>query len=246
VALSADASTLVIGASGYNSFTGYYVKVYRTDDDGGNRLQLGQTIYGNATGNLFGRSVDIAANGMHVVLGSPGNHNHMGYVQVFSLDSSDEAVTSTWKQIGENIAREAIGDEIGLSVTISDDGETIAVGAYPNDGNNAQDSGRVRIYRLENNGTSWEQFGEDIDGKAAGDWSGHSVSLSSNGSFFSIGSIGAGMDGVWADGQVKVLRIDSGGSRSWEQLGESICGDNSSLRCAYLLPRVDFELGQLQ
>ena len=123
---------------------------------------------------------------MHIVLGSPGNYNHIGYVQVFLLDSTDEAVTSTWKQIGENIAREAIGDVIGLSVTISDDGETIAVAAYPNDGNNAQDSGRVRIYRLENNGTSWEQFGEDIDGKAAGDWSGHSVSLSSNGSFFPL------------------------------------------------------------
>jgi hypothetical protein len=47
VALSADASIMAIGASSDFDYTGY-VEVYSTDDDGGNRVQLGQTIYGNA------------------------------------------------------------------------------------------------------------------------------------------------------------------------------------------------------
>ena len=226
VALSADAKTLVVGAPGYydNTDREGYVKVYRTTDDGGSRTQLGQTIHGNATGDLFGWSVDVTAQGNVIVLSA--YNNRPGYVQVFSLDSDNETAgtTGTWKQVGQDIAGEAIGDEFGYSVSISDDGKTIAVGARSNDGKNGEDSGHVRIYRLADDGASWEQIGEDIDGDAAGDWSGISVSLSANGTIVAIGATGAGIDGIWT-GQVKVYRIDSGGS-SWEQLGESIYGDN--------------------
>ena len=201
VALSADAKTLVVGAPGYydNTDREGYVKVYRTTDDGGNRTQLGQTIYGNATGDRFGLSVDVTAQGNVIVLGSPGYSDVIdrpGYVQVFSLDSDDETAgtTGTWKQVGQDIAGEAIGDEFGRSVSISDDGKTIAVGARFNDGKNGVDSGHVRIYRLADDGASWEQIGEDIDGDAAYNNSGISVSLSANGTIVAIGAKMAGID----------------------------------------------------
>ena len=55
VSLSANGSTILIGASSYvPKSTGYYVKVYRTDDDGGNRVQIGQTLSSNATEDYFG------------------------------------------------------------------------------------------------------------------------------------------------------------------------------------------------
>jgi len=199
-------------------------------DDGGSRTQLGQTIYGNATGDRFGYSVDVTAQGNVILLGSPGdsgNNDRPGYVQVFSLDSDDETAgtTGTWKKVGQDIAGEAIGDGCGWSVSISDDGKTIAVGARYNDGKNGVDSGHVRIYRLADDGASWEQIGEDIDGDAAYGWSGSSVSLSANGTIVAIGALFTRIDGELYTGQVKVYRIDSGGS-SWEQLGESIYGDN--------------------
>jgi len=87
-------------------------------------------------------------------------------------------------------------------------------------------SGHIRIYRLSDDGESWERIGGDIDGDAAGDYSGYSVSLSANGTIVAIGAMGAGIDGALQAGQVKVYRIDSGGS-SWEQLGESIYGDKA-------------------
>jgi hypothetical protein len=99
-----------------------------TDDGGGTMTQLGQTIYGNATGDLFGWSVDVTPEGNVIVVGSPGHYEHNdrpGYVRVLSLNGD----TGTWKQVGQDIAGEAIGDEFGYSVSISDDGETIAVGA---------------------------------------------------------------------------------------------------------------------
>jgi hypothetical protein len=229
VALSADANTLVAGAPGRydNTDRKGYVKVYRmTDDGGGARTQLGQTIYGNATGDRFGWCVDVTDKGNVIVVGSPvywESNDRPGNVQVFSLDSD----TGTWKQVGQDIAGEAIGDEFGYSVSISDDGETIAVGARKNDGKNGEDSGHVRIYRLADDGGSWVQIGKDINGDTSGDELGISVSLSANGSIVAIGAPHAGIDGVQEAGQVKVYRIDGGGS-SWEQLGESIYGDNAN------------------
>ena len=129
----------------------------------------------------FGWSIDITAEGNIIVLGAPGYSNNTdrpGYIGVFSLVSNDEAGDDTWNQIGQVIIGEANGDEFGFSVSISEDGESIAVGA--NSGA-TYDSGYVRIYRLEDNGTSWRQIGEDFVGKADNDYFGFSVSLSVDG-----------------------------------------------------------------
>ena len=61
----------------------------------------------------------------------------------------------------------------------------MAIGAHQNDGTGA-DAGHVRIYDYD--GFSWVKVGDDIDGEAAGDRSGFSVSLSSDGSKIAIGA----------------------------------------------------------
>ena len=63
----------------------------------------------------------------------------------------------------------------------------MAIGAIYNDGNGTN-SGHVRIYELQSD-NSWSKLGDDIDGEAAGDQSGWSVSLSSDGSSVAIGAI---------------------------------------------------------
>ena len=228
MALSANARSLVVGApGGYdNTDRKGYVKVYRADDDGKiHRKQLGQTIYGSAIGDLFGWSVDITAEGNNIILGSPGYYNNTdrpGYIRVYSLDSNDEAGDDTWNQIGQDIIGEANGNLFGYSVSISEDGETIAVGAVYSTNYN---SGYVKIYRLEDDGTSWGQLGEDIVGEAAKDNFGFSLSLSADGSTIVIGAPSNDDNGI-SSGQVMVYRIDSEGS-SWEQLVQSIHGDNA-------------------
>ncbi len=69
--------------------TGFYVEVYHTNNDGGNWVQIGQTLSGNGTEDYFGHSVDISADGMTIVCGSPaglGSDDLPGYVRVFSLE----------------------------------------------------------------------------------------------------------------------------------------------------------------
>merc|ERR1712070_1087454 len=87
--------------------------------------------------------------------------------------------------VGDDIDGEAAYDESGYSVAMSSDGLTIAIGAYVNDGNGS-DSGHVRVYRYESN--IWNQVGDDIDGEAAGDLSGSSVAMSSDGLTIAIGA----------------------------------------------------------
>ena len=72
-----------------------------------------------------------------------------------------------------------------LAVSLSSDGTIVAIGAFKNDGNGT-DSGHVRVYQY--NASSWTQMGQDIDGEAAADYSGSSVSLSSDGTIVGIGA----------------------------------------------------------
>ena len=92
---------------------------------------------------------------------------------------------SSWSQLGADIDGEAAGDYSGYSVSLSSDGTIVAIGAPDNDGNGSN-SGHVRVY--EYSSSSWSQLGADIDGEASDDYSGSSVSLSSDGTIVAIGA----------------------------------------------------------
>ena len=59
--------------------------------------------------------------------------------------------TDNWYQIGDDIDGEAAQDQSGWSVSLSEDGGKVAIGAIYNDGNNGSSShsGHVRVYQLE-------------------------------------------------------------------------------------------------
>ena len=121
---------------------------------------------------LRGTILSLAGQGILLILDRPR------YVQVYSLDNNDKAGNDTWSQIGQDIIVEANNDEFGYSVSISKDGNTIAVVGAIFDAN--YNWGYVRIYRLGDNGTSWGQIGKDIVCEAAYDGVGISVSLSAD------------------------------------------------------------------
>ena len=92
---------------------------------------------------------------------------------------------NAWTQVGGDIDGEAADDQSGFSVSLSSDGTRVAIGALANDGNGSA-AGHVRVY--EYSGSAWAQLGDDIDGEAADDQSGFSVSLSSDGTRVAIGA----------------------------------------------------------
>jgi hypothetical protein len=137
------------------------------------------------------------------------------------LLSSALSHSQTWRQLGIDLDGEASIDYSGFSVSTSADGLTVAIGAPYND-ENGSDSGHVRIYSYVNN--SWQQLGADIDGEAAGDYSGESVSLSSDGTIVAIGAPyndGNGLD----SGHVRIYRYVNS---SWQKLAADIDGEAGS------------------
>ena len=146
--------------------------------------QMGLDIDGEATPDHSGRSVSLSSDGTIVAIGAYANGNdgsylYHGHVRVYVWNGS------AWVQRGGDIDGEAADDNSGISVSLSSDGTIVAIGAYGNDGNGSS-AGHVRVY--EWNGSAWDKRGDDIDGEAAGDYSGISVSLSSDGTIVAIGA----------------------------------------------------------
>ena len=92
-----------------------------------------------------------------------------------------------WAQMGTTIPGENGGDQFGGSVSLSNDGLTLAVGGTGND-SSGNERGHVRVYQWD--GADWDQLGLDIEGESGGDQSGWSVDLSrSTGLKVAIGGI---------------------------------------------------------
>jgi Flp pilus assembly pilin Flp len=202
VSLSADGQILAIGApqNDGNGTDAGHVRVYQNIS--GTWQQLGQDIDGEAAGDGSGRSVSLSADGQIVAIGAwanDGNGNLSGHVRVY------QNISGTWQQIGQDIDGEASGDLSGYSVSLSSDGQIVAIGAFRNDGNGA-DAGHVRVY--QNIAGTWQQIGQDIDGESAGDWSGTSVSLSADGHSVAIGAYANDGNGS-AAGHVRVYDLSS-------------------------------------
>ena len=218
VSISADGSTVAIGAhanDGNGSNSGH-VRVYQWS--GGTWQQLGSDIDGEATGDESGVSVSISADGSTVAIGADynrGNGSNPGHVRIYQWSGG------TWQQLGADIDGEAAWDSSGNAVSISADGSTVAIGAYANRGNGSY-SGHVRIYRW--NASFWQQLGADIDGEAAEDYSGNAVSISADGSTVAIGADFNDGNGS-NSGHVRVYQWSGG---TWQQLGADIDGEAAS------------------
>jgi hypothetical protein len=147
VSLSVNSTIVVIGAPyvGVNDIRTGEVRVYRIDIAGSSWERLGESIYGDNYGDDFGCSVDISHDSITISMGST-QLDGRGYVQVFSLEGSDHIGAGNWRQIGQNITGEAIGELFRFTVSFSDDGKTIAIVAPGANGMNGGDSGQVWVY----------------------------------------------------------------------------------------------------
>ena len=141
---------------------------------------------------------------------------------------------SDWNQLGTDIDGESAVDWSGYSVSISANGERVAIGAIFND-DNGKDSGHVRVY--DYNGSGWIQLGQDITGESADDRSGFSVSLSADGNRVAIGAPLNSGNGEWS-GHVRVYEYNGS---VWEQLGSDIDGENLGDKSGYYVSHLRTE-----
>ena len=218
ISLSADGNIVAIGgyANDGNGSTAGHVRVYAWE--GSSWIQRGLDIDGTA-GDYSGWSLSLSDDGNIVAIGAPVDDSATGNVRVYVWDGS------SWIQRGLDIDGEAEDDLSGFSVSLSADGNIVAIGAIGGPWL-ADPAGYVRVYAWD--GSSWIQRGLDIDG-AAGDYSGSSISLSNDGNIVAIGA-------HWNDGgfnDAGCVRIYEWDGSSWIQRGLDITGELSHERLGY-------------
>jgi len=104
------------------------------------RIQLGNDIDGEAAGDNSGQALAISSDGRRVAIGAGGNDgngNRSGHVRVFEWSGN------AWLQLGDDIDGEAAEDYFH-KVSLSTDGNRVAIGAHANDGN-GDSAGHVRV-----------------------------------------------------------------------------------------------------
>ena len=217
VSISSDGSRVAIGApfNDGNGGNSGHARVF--EFTGSNWIQLGSDIDGESGGDHSGTSVSLSADGTRVAIGAhrnQGNGPFSGHARVYRLENGD------WIQLGSDIDAEAANNLAGWSVSLSADGNRVAIGARANSGNGLG-SGHVRIYEFDNG--DWLQLGEDIDGEASYDASGRSVSLSFDGSRVAIGAA-ANFGANSRAGHARVFEYSEG---AWTQLGDDLDGEQS-------------------
>jgi Secretion system C-terminal sorting domain len=211
-----DSNTVAIGAifnNGNGNNDAGHVRIYSWN--GSAWVQKGSDINGEALGDNSGWSVSMpdsntVAIGAHL---NDGNGNFAGHVRIYSWNGS------VWVQKGIDIDAESADDRSGWSVSMPDS-NNVAIGAIENDNGNGAGAGHVRIYRW--NGGSWVQKGVDIDGEAADDQSGTSISMPDSNTV-AIGASENNGNGSNA-GHVRIYQWNG---NAWVQKGNDIDGETS-------------------
>ena len=209
VDLSADGNVLVAGAYFWNGGRGSnwgQVRVFQYNSLLNTWQQLGQELHGEASGDQFGYSVSISADGSAVAAGAywnDGNGDRSGHVRVFRYNPDD----LRWQQRGQNLNGQAAGDRFGGSVSLSEDGNVVACGAYWNDGGVGRANvGYVRVYGYDGASRLWSQRGRNLEGENEYDQFGYSVSLAADGTTVAAGAIFSDVGDLKNAGHVRVYR----------------------------------------
>jgi hypothetical protein len=163
--------------------------------------QVGFDIDGEAEYDYSGSAVALSANGKVLAIGAIHNGYYSGHVCVYAWNGTSKK----YIQRGTDIDGEAEYDYSGSSVSLSANIKVLAIGARYNDGKNGNDSGHVRVYAWNSTFKKYIQRGNDIDGEAACDRFGTSVSLSADGKALAIGAFSFSHD----SGHVRVYAWNS-------------------------------------
>ncbi|MGC6413599.1 MAG: T9SS type A sorting domain-containing protein [Bacteroidia bacterium] len=205
-AMSGDGNVLAIGNyldDTYGTNRGI-VKVYRKEVAGW--IQMGSDIYSKFSSEAVGKSLELSADGQNLAMGI--NVPYVGRVAILQFNGNE------WVQktllFGKNV-----GDNFGSHLDFTNDGKTIAVGAF-SDSTNGVNSGCAVVYKNVND--KWEQVGEVILGDTANNRLG-AISINEEGNLLVVGLPGFAEE----RGKIKVYKLQNNTwTEIWSALGKKI------------------------
>ena len=222
ISLSKNGSILAIGSPSFYSNNGL-VRIYRWNGEFWN--QIGNDITGISTGSRI--SISLSDNGNIIAIGYPDATNSNGlscgivrtyYLTLYQSTSESASLQDLWIQFGNVISGTISLQKFGYSVSLSSDGNKLAIGGPNFGGQNTINMGSVKIYSW--NGNSWNQISTDIYGlmNNSQEMFGSSVSLSNNGNYVAVGSLNSNR-----------IRVFYYNDFSWAQIGSTLLGNGNNL-----------------
>ncbi len=194
VALSADGSTALVGArrdAGLQGAAWIFTRSGGAWTQQGPKLDGSEQVVSEACRTEtageeaecgFGRSVALSGDGNTAVIGAPADNSNRGAVWIFTRSGS------TWSQQGRKLVA---GDEttearVGVSVALSGEGNTVAIGGPVNEAH------RGAAWVFTRSGSGWTQQGGRLTGgEGSGESAfGQAVSLSGDGATMLVGGPG--------------------------------------------------------
>jgi hypothetical protein len=134
VSINDAGDIIAVGADNFSVNSGY-VEIYKNIS--GTWTLQGTRLSGEAVNDRFGISVSLNSTGDTVIIGAHIANTGTGYVKIY------KNISGTWTLQGSKITGEVAWDYFGMSVSINNAGDTVAVGAWAA-GNQI---GYVKIYK---------------------------------------------------------------------------------------------------
>jgi len=181
VAISADGNTILAGGANDDNNKG---AVWVFTRSGGLFGQQAKLVAGNASNDGYqGASVACSADGNMVIFGAPGDNFGTGAAFVYNRAGSTWSQTT--KLMGSNSFSEL--QEMGTSVGVSADGNTVIVGAKNARNTSIDDLPTGAAYVFTLSGGSWAQQAR-LTGPATAALFGWAASISGDGNTVAVGA----------------------------------------------------------
>ena len=190
VAISNDGKVVALSSSSHSDISKGRVYVYELTYNQASyswtRLGLSSEILvGLSNDDQFGWDIALSSDG-RVVAGSSilsdASGNNCGQVRLFELSNNN-----VWRQKGSVINGPRAASESGYSISLTGNGNRIAIGAWK-DNSNGTNAGAVRVYDFSANVDDWRQQGQTIAG-VSGSFEGYATALSLDGQTLASASI---------------------------------------------------------
>ena len=152
ISVSGDGSTVVIGAIGGDGNVNDCGSAYIYKWNGLTWDETKLKASDGAAGDNFSSSISVSGDGSTVVIGTiggDGNVNDSGSAYIYKWNGT------TWDETKLIASDGALGDNFGVSISVSGEGNTVIVGAWLDD-DKGYNSGSAYVYKW--NGTTWNEI----------------------------------------------------------------------------------------
>jgi len=224
VSTSGDGTVVAVSAKdakneeGIDTGAVYLYSMSKEGEDNTTSLTLLQVFYGESSKDEFGNTLALSQYGSRLVVGSRGENDQMGAARIYELEEEGGEASSWTLMNGGAIIGAYPSGRTGFAVSISHDGNVVAIGS-PTEG-----GGVIRTYKYTDMG--WIEYGSVIEGLPSREAAGYSISLSDTGSTMAIGFPKAkNSDGSVNAGKT-VVYVMTGDE--WVVFGQEIYGEEDN------------------